>query len=142
MPFFLTYINRSWSLAKTPQKRCYRARTSGTYQTSTGESHQMTLASETTLTTPRQDKMLADCLRLLYTTEPPLPGCLSKLNWWWKHIRKPNPGSGEGVFDRLLEHRFKPSPSSRTISVDAFAYYICLSYILDLFLWFATSQRS
>ena len=96
--------DRSWNLAKTSRKRCYRARTSGTYQTSTGGSHQMTLAPKTTLTTPRQGKMLVEtcpvasgCLRSLYTTERPLPECLSKLNWWWKHIGKPDPGSGKGV---------------------------------------------
>jgi hypothetical protein len=85
---------------------------------------------------------MSDCLRLLYTAEQPLPECLSYLNWWWKHIGKPDMGLGEGFFDRLLEHRFKPSPSGRTISLDAFAYFISLSFILHIFLWSTTSQRS
>ncbi len=44
--------------------------------------------------------------------------------------RKADPGLGEGVSNRLLEHQFKPSPSGRTLSFGCFAYFI--SYILQV----------
>ncbi len=51
---FLCYIRKQvMEFSQTSQKRCYHARISGTYQTSTGGSHQKTLTSKTTPTTPR-----------------------------------------------------------------------------------------
>ncbi len=54
--------------------------------------------------------------------------------------RKADPGSGEGVPNQLLEHRFKPSPSGRTLSFGCFAYFIL--YILQVHLFDDPPRRA
>ena len=90
--------------------KCSRAKTSGTSQTSTQEYPQMTHASEITLATPRREETLVmtrvvvlGCLRLSCLTE--------HLSSEWLVLQlmvethwKADPGSGEGVSNRLLEH--------------------------------------
>ncbi len=56
--------------------------------------------------------------------------CLKQIDG--RSTRIPDPGSGEGVFDRLLEHRFKPSPSGRTFPCVLYVMHISY-YILHFY---------
>ncbi len=99
----------------------------------------MTHSSEITLATPRREETLVvtrvvmlGCLCLPCSTEH-LPSEWLVLQLLVETHRKADPGSGEGVSNRLLEHRFKPSPSGRTLSFGYFAYF--KFYILQVHLF-------
>ncbi len=137
---FLRYIRKQvMEFSQTWPRKWSRAKTSGTSQTSTREYSQMTHASEITLATLRQEETLVvtqvavlGCPHLPCSTENLLSEWLVLLLMVETHW-KADPGLGEGVSNRLLEHRFKPSPSGRTLFFGCFAYFIF--YILQVHLF-------
>ena len=137
MPSSGTSENRLWSSAKMWQKGCYRARISGTSQTSTWGYNKTTPVLETTLTIPRRGEMLV-ATRIVVSGYLPSRSSVESSPiffpsaWSFQLMveahRIADPGSGEGVF-QSIKHWFKPSPSGRTsLYILHFAYYIFIIF--------------